>query len=211
MRLLSGVVVLCAAAPALAQPTPAASMEPPPPPPAAPLPTTYYQPPVSPYLPAPVPTRAKSWFGVVGLGGMGYLAREDGFANDSDKGSGVALELVAGRWIRDDFAIGGRLEAHTDDAELYTHSSFTVVARVPLAAGGRLYLEPGFGIGFFKSEPTQETESGLAVAMTGGYALAKRRFAFDLRFGIAHYRIGDEGNGSNDHGTVWFGGALGFQ
>ena len=210
MRLLPGVIVLLAAAPAIAQPTPAASMEPPPP--AAPLPTTYYQPPVSPYLPAPAPRRKKSWFGVVGIGGMGYIARQDQFANTDDKGSGVGLEAVAGKWLRDDFAVGARIEAHTDEAELYTHSSFTIIGRIPMAAGGRFYLEPGFGLGFFKSESTEDTESGIAVAMTAGYQLARRRFAFDLRFGIAHYRIGHaDPDRSNDHGTIWLGGAIGLQ
>jgi hypothetical protein len=203
-------VVLGASGAALAQP--ASAMAPPPPPDQSTTGTTGYSTP-PPYTPAPAPasTPRRSWFGTVGLGGMGYAGREVTPYDNGDKGSGILLEAVAGKWISDDVAIGGRLEAHTDDAEHYTDSSLTIVARFPVAAGGRFYLEPGIGIGFHNDEMDDEAQSGMAVTITGGYALTRKRFACDLRFGGAHYRIDDGDLDNYTHGLLWFGVALGFQ
>jgi hypothetical protein len=209
-------VVLGAAAGAAAQPA-----APPPPPdtayqPAAPAPapttstTGYYTPP--PYTPPPEPAPRRSWFGTLGLGGMGYVGRERTPFDDGDKGSGVLVEAVAGKWIRDDVAVGARIEAHTDDAEHYTDSSFTVVVRFPITESGRFYVEPGLGIAFHKDENAEETKNGIAVGLTAGYQLLKRRFAADLRFGLAHYRHDEDGREITDsHGLVWVGIGLGFQ
>jgi hypothetical protein len=214
MRLLPGILLLLFAAPAIAQPAPA-SMEPAPPPSPspAPAPAPYYQPAAPYYQPPPTGPR-RGWFGVVGLGAMGYVGREGPrfVTNDPDAGSGVSLEAVVGKWIRDELAVGARLEAHTDDAETYTNSSLTAVTRFPIGAQGRFYLEPGLGLAFNKNETTQSTDTGIALAITGGYALTRRRFAFDLRFGLSHHRIDHpDPDDSYNHGTVWLGGALGFQ
>jgi hypothetical protein len=195
-------VLLGTAAAASAQP---ASMAAPPPSP-TPAPAAYYTPP-APYTP-PAQGPRRSWFGTVGLGGMGYVGREVTPYDDGDKGGGVLLELVAGKWISPDLAVGARIEAHTDDAENYTDSSFTAVARFPIGARGRFYFEPGIGLAFHKDEMFGDTYNGFAAEITGGYQLTRRRFACDLRFGGAHYRFDSS---FVDHGLLWVGVALGFQ
>ena len=183
---------------------PAAAPPPEPaPPPTAPPPD--YQP-----YSQPSPTtgpRVKSWFATVGLGGMGYVGRPVEQFDDSD--SGPALELVIGKWFSSqEVAIGGRIEAHTDDAERYTDSSLTLIARFGLGESKRFYLEPGLGLAFHKQENSDETETGFAVAMTAGYALLKNRFALDLRGGVAHYR---QERDQFEHGQIWLGVAIGIQ
>jgi hypothetical protein len=195
--------VLAATQAATAQPVSTAV----PPPAPAPDPGTYYQQPPPTYQVPPSSSRTASWFGVIGLGGMGYVGREITPYDDGNKGTGALLEAVAGRWMNDDYAIGARLQAHTDDAENYTDSSFTVLARFPVAANGRFYLEPALGLAFHKDEG-RDTESGFAVAITGGYQLTRGRFACDLRFGGAHFRFDPD---DYSHGHVWFGVAVGLQ
>lgn len=209
------VSVVIAAGAAAAQPAPAPASEPAPPagyaPPPPPATTATYQQPYQyqpPAQPAAEPEPRHNWFGTIGVGGMGYAGRTTTPYDDGNKGSGVMLEAVAGKWIRDDAAIGARLEAHTDDSKHYTDSSFTLIARFPVGAGGRFYLEPGIGASFHKDEMRGQTDNGLAVSITGGYQLARHRLAVDLRFGGAHYRFDPD---DNTHGLLWFGIAIGFQ
>jgi hypothetical protein len=196
-------VLLATAAAASAQP---ASMAAPPPSP-TPAPAAYYTPPPPAYTPPPDGPR-RSWFATIGLGGMGYVGREVTPYDNGDKGGGVLLEAVGGKWISPDVAVGARIEAHTDDAENYTDSSLTAVARFPIAARGRFYLEPGIGLAFHKDEMFGDTYNGFAAEITGGYQLTRRRFACDVRFGGAHYRFDSS---FIDHGLLWVGVALGFQ
>ena len=206
------VSVLIGAGAAFAQPAPAPAAGYAPPPPPATTTTSTYQQPYQYQPPAPTaatpPEPRHNWFGTIGLGGMGYAGRSVTPYDDGNKGSGVMLEALAGKWIRDDAAIGARLEAHTDDAKHYTDSSFTLIARFPVGAKGRFYLEPGIGASFHKDETAAQTDNGLAVAITAGYQLARHRLAVDLRFGGAHYRFDPD---ANTHGLLWFGIALGFQ
>jgi hypothetical protein len=173
-------------------------------------PAPVYQPPEPTPTPAPTPTPSRSkWYLNIGIGMGGYVATEDG----NEGGGGAALEGQVGGWLRPDLGLGARLEAHSDDPEMYTNSSFTVVARIPVG-GGRTYLEPGFGLAFHRIENMEGSEptGGLAVAITVGRQMAKRRFAFDIRGGLAHQRF-DRGefDASPSHGLIWFGIAAGLQ
>lgn len=203
---LAGALLLLAAGSAIGQP---AAPMPPPPPPAAYVPPPAYPPPA-----APPPTLAqpaelhRSWFAAIGAGPMGYAGREYTPYDDGNKGTGGLLEAVAGKWLDNAKAIGARIEAHTDDAKHYTDSSFTVIARFPVAARGRFYLEPAVGLGFHKDEMSTQTDTGFAVGMVGGYQLTRRHFACDLRFGGAHLRFDTN---ILSHGLLWVGLALGFQ
>src|SRR5689334_3313566 len=212
---VAGVVLCVGAGVAAAQPAPPQVQPSPPPPPGTATNATpgYSQPPTAPYTPAPEETPRRSWYGTLGLGGMGYVGRERVPFDDGNKGSGVLLEATAGKWIRDDVAVGARLEAHTDDAEHYTDSSFTVTLRFPVTASGRFYLEPALGIAFHKDENADETQNGIAAGIAGGYQLTKGKFAADLRFGFAHNRISppDGRERADSHGLLWVGIALGFQ
>jgi len=138
---------------------------------------------------------------------MGYLGREFTPNDDGNKGTGLMLEGVGGWWIRQDSAIGARLEGHSDDAMHYTDSSFTFIARFPVAP--RLYLDPGIGLAFHRTEVSGDTVNGFAVALSGGYQFTRGHFACDVRFGGAHYRFSDEDRVS--HGLLWIGIALGYQ
>jgi len=104
--------------------------------------------------------------------------------------------------------VGARLEAHTDDSKNYTDSSFSVIARFPIGQSGRFYVEPGVGLGFHKDERNPKTDDGLAVSITGGYQLMRKRFACDIRFGGAHLKLSPD---DLTHGLLWAGLALGFQ
>jgi hypothetical protein len=166
----------------------------------------YYDPSYA--APPPPAEPPRSWFATLGLGIMGYAGREVTPYDNGDKGGGVVLEAVAGKYLSPDVAVGAHIEAHTDDAERYTDSSLTAIVRFPVGSSRRFYLEPGLGLGFHNDEGAEETETGFSVAMTGGYQLLRRHVAFDIRFGVAHLRFDpDELN----HGLLWVGLALGYQ
>jgi hypothetical protein len=176
----------------------------------APTPTTmtgaYYDPSYA--APPPPAEPPRSWFATLGLGIMGYAGREVTPYDTGDKGGGVLVEAVAGKYLSPELAVGVHLEAHTDDAERYTDSSLGAVVRFPVGASRRFYLEPGLGLGFHNDEGAEETETGFSVAMTGGYQLLRRHVAFDIRFGVAHLRFDPE---ELNHGLLWVGLALGYQ
>jgi hypothetical protein len=193
MRIV-GVVIALAPGLAIAQPAPVYQPMPPPGPTAPP--------------PQPQPERSK-WYFNVGIGMGGYVATQDG----GEGSGGAALEGQVGAWIRPDFGLGARLEAHSDDPEMYTNSSFTAVARIPVGASGRTYLEPGFGLAFHRVENGSQMEpvGGLAVAITVGRQLARKRFAIDIRGGLSHQRFDDTEISGASHGLIWFGIAAGLQ